>query len=486
MRTNFLKQIFILIFVLFTIVANASDTNGKVLKITLPEAVVLSLRYNPDVQIEDLQRIVDKFSLLVEEWQFDIHYNLSGAASYMHSVESGFRSENDAQSVSAGASLLVPLGTQFSLQMVNPLAHTAPNARFYNPSLVFSLTQPLLQGFGPEVTLAPLHIAENQELINRLNLQNTVMATITTIISQYVSLVQAKYSIKVQELSLKESINTLNEQKAFLKVGRIPASDLVQFEASVASQQLSLEQQQVVYLQQQRELLVTLGIDPTLTLEITDDVHLPSENIPPLSECIDMALANNVTYQQQVINIRNTRINLVVAADNQRPTLNLEASQTQGAGSGGAPNSGIPGLFNGNNSSTALSLTLTVPIDDLSLQQQYLQAKVALKQNEITLAETKRQVVNDVTNAYFVLQNQKQQIVQAKLAVQLAQQTLDIANAKLKYGKVSPFEASTLQTNLLTAQLNYISTVAAYETNLAALDQILGYTLNRWHVRLSY
>jgi outer membrane protein TolC len=127
-----------------------------------------------------------------------------------------------------------------------------------------------------------------------------------------------------------------------------------------------------------------------------------------------------------------------------------------------------------------------VPIDDLSLQQQYLQAKVALKQNEITLAETKRQVVNDVTNAFFVLQNQKQQITQAKLAVQLAQQTLDIANAKLKYGKVSPFEASTLQTNLLTAQLNYISTVAAYETNLAALDQILGNTLNRWHVRLSY
>ncbi|HEX2549554.1 MAG TPA: TolC family protein, partial [Gammaproteobacteria bacterium] len=186
MRVGFLKHIVTLFVVMFTIIAHASDTNGKVLKITLPEAVVLSLRYNPDVQLEDFQRIVDKFSLLVAEWQFDIHYNLSGAASYMNSVNSGFRTENDTQSVTAGASLLVPLGTQFSLQMVNPLSHAAPSARFYNPSLVFSLTQPLLQGFGPDVTLAPLHIAENQELINRLSLQNTVMATITTIISQYV------------------------------------------------------------------------------------------------------------------------------------------------------------------------------------------------------------------------------------------------------------------------------------------------------------
>ncbi len=467
-------------------IASASDTNGKVLNITLAEAVVLALRYNPNVQVEDFQRILDKFSLLVAEWQFDIHYNLTGAANYVHSVSSGFRSESDTQAITPGASLLIPLGTQFSLQMVNPLSHSAPNARFYNPSLVFNLTQPLLQGFGPEITLAPLHIAENQELINRLTMQNTVMGTITTIISQYVSLVQAKYSIKVQKISLQNSIDTLNEQKAFLKVGRIPASDLVQFEASVASQQLSLEQQEVVYLQQQRELLVTLGIDPTLSLQISDNVHLPTENIPTLSECIDMALANNVTYQQQVINIRNTRINLEVAADNQRPTLNLTVGQTQGGGSGGAPNSGIPSLFNGNNSNTTVGLALTVPIDDLSLQQSYLQAKVGLKQAEIVLSETKRQVINDVTNAFYVLQNQKQQITQAELSVKLAQQTLDIANAKLKYGKVSPFEASTLQTNLLTAQISYISTLAAYETNLAALDQILGNTLNRWHVRLSY
>jgi len=136
MKIGFLKQICIFFIVFFAIAANASDPNGKVLKITLPEAVVLSLRYNPGVAVEDLQRILDKFSLLVAEWQFDIHYNLSGAASYMQSVSSGFRSESDTQSVTTGASLLVPLGTQFSLQMVNPLSHSAPNARFYNPSLV--------------------------------------------------------------------------------------------------------------------------------------------------------------------------------------------------------------------------------------------------------------------------------------------------------------------------------------------------------------
>ena len=65
-------------------------------------------------------------------------------------------------------------------------------------------------------------------------------------------------------------------------------------------------------------------------------------------------------------------------------------------------------------------------------------------------------------------------------------QTEDYANAKLKYGKVSAFEASTLQTNLLTAQVSYINTMTAYVTNLATLDQTIGITLDRWHVKLTY
>lgn len=464
----------------------ATTVPGKKLHLTLREAVVLALRFNTSVQIEDLQRIIDKFSLQVAEWQFDIHYNLTGSASYNHSVSAGTRADSDSESITPGATLLVPLGTLFSLQMVNSLSHSAPNPRYYNPSLTFSMTQPLLQGFGPDITLAPLHTAENQELINRLNFQNILIQTITNVISQYIALVQAKYNIKVQKLSLKNSIDTLDQQKAMLKVGRIAASDLLQFQASVASQQLSLEQLEVSYLQQQRQLLITLGIDPTISLEVSNDAHLPTENIPQLSQCIDMALATNIGYQQQVLNVKNSQISLQVAADNQRPSLDLTASQTQGGGSGGLPDAGIPSLFNGRNSNSTVSLSLTVPIDDLSLQQSYLQAKIGLKQAELTLIETKRNLINDVTNAYYILLNQKEQITQAELAVKLAQQTLNIALAKLKYGKVSPFEASTLQTNLLTAQINYITTVAAYVTNLATLDQVLGYTLKRWHIKMSY
>ncbi len=476
--------IFLLLFACLQV--TFAKSKEKPLDMSLRDAVVLALRYNASVVVEDYQRIVDKFSLKVALWQYDIQYSLTGAASYTQAISGGIRSENDSASLTPGATLLLPLGTQLSLSWVNPLAHTVGSPRFYNPSVVFNATQPLLKGFGPDVTLAPLYQAENTELINRLNMQNIVINTITTVIGQYAAVSSAKNNLKVTQASLDQSLKILAQQKALLKAGRIASADLVQFEASAASQKLQLEQAEVSYVQEERALLITLGIDPAITLNVTENVHLPTEDVKPLEECIQIALENNIVYQQALINLKNARIALTVNADAERPTLNASITQTQGGGSGGEPNDGLGSIVNGANRNTMLGLTLSVPINDLSLQQGYLNAKIALKQQEIQLDQLKRTVINDVINAYYTVLNQKEQIKQAELSVKLAQQSVDIANAKLKYGKVSAFEASTLQTNLLSAQVSYINTVTAYVTNLATLDQTIGITLDRWCVKLRY
>lgn len=489
MKRNIQRKLFRLAltcYVLFFCFPMTVFAKEKPVDITLHEAIVLALRYNSDIVVEDFQRVIDKFSLQVALWQYNIHYNLNGSTSYTHSVSSGITSEGDTESVSPGATLLVPLGTQFSLQMNNNFSHTAGSARFYNPSLVFSATQPLLKGFGPDVTLAPLYEAENQELINRLNMQNVIIGVITNVIIQYAAVAEAKNSLKVQESSLVQSQKILKQQQAYVRIGRVAPSDLVQFEASVASQKLSLEQQEVNYVQQERQLLIILGIDPSVNLNVTDAVHLPTECIPSMKESINIALEHNIGYQQALINLKNANINLTVAIDNQRPSLNATISQTQGGGTGGDPNSGFESLVNGNNANTTVGLSFSVPIDDMSLQQQYVSSKIALRQQETQLAQLKRQIINDVINAYYTVENQKNQIKQAEISVKLAQQSVDIANAKLKYGKVSSFEASTLQTNLLSAQVSYINTVTAYVSNLATFDQILGASLDRWHVELRY
>lgn len=464
-----------------------SPINTKPVILTLRESIFIALRYNPVVESGEIQRIIEKFNLRVAFWNYELKYALTGTAAYNFNVSNGTKSESDSQTVVAPAvSLLTPLGGTVTAAMTNPLTHTASAPRFYNPGLAVAITQPLLRGFGPDIALSPLRLAEYTELLNRLTLQNTVMSTITTVISQYAALAQAENSLIVQRLSLQNSIATLKQQEAMLKAGRVAEADLVQFQATVASQQLSIEQQEVSLIQTRLALLSTLGIDPTTYIATTKKVKIENDVLPTLKECLRMALLNNISYQQELINLRVSKINLALATDAQRWQLDLVASRRQGGGSGGAPNSGIPSLFNGSNYGTTVGLSLTVPINDLSLQRTLVQAKVGLRQEYIRLAALKRQTVNNVINAYNTVLSQKEQITQAKIAVELAQQSLDVALAKLKYGRVTPFEVSTLQTTLTTQQISYINTIATYVTNLAALDQIIGYTLDRWHVKIKY
>lgn len=483
--TRFFIRLFFGIVILFFSLNLYAEKKEPVV-LTLREAILIALRYNPQIQSGEVQRVLDKFALRVAFWNFEPQYNINGAAGYTKSVSSGTLSENDTQSLTPTVSLLTPLGGTVTLGMPNNVSHTAGSTRFYNPAATVGITQPLLRGFGPDVALAPLHQSEIQELLARLTLKNTIMTTTTSVISQYAAVAQAQNSLIAQQISVKNAIDILNNQRGYLKAGRIAPADLVQYEANVSAQELSLQQTEVTLVQQKRILLILLGIDPETPVSTTKSIGFTNDTLLPLEECIRLALQFNIPYQQALLAIKSAQINLTLGQNQQLPILNLTASRTQGGGSGGSPNSGLPSLVNGANSNTTLGLAFTIPIGNLQLKQTLEQAKINLRQQYIALAQAKRQVINDVTTAYYTVVNQKQQIIQAKQAQDLAQQTLFIADAKLKYGRVTPFEVSTLQTNLITQQLAYINTISAYYTSLATLDLVVGTTLDRWHICLRY
>jgi len=445
--------------------------------LTLSDAVLLAMRFNTNVQSEDLQRLIDRMTLATAEWGYGIQYSLTATVSYNRPVSAGVPTYSENDSIVPGATLLTPIGTQLSVQMTNPVTNGTGTGRSYNPSVTFSLTQPLLRGAGPSIALAPLYQARNNETINKLTYKNNLMTTVTAVVNAWLSYILAENSLKAQKISLKSSIKTLEQQEAFLKVGRIAPTDLIQFKASVASQRLSLSQQEVSLGQQKRALLITLGLNPDMPVEISDEINFPGPSAPPpLGECIKATFANNIPYQQSLINLKNTEISLHVTEDSARWQLNLTAARTQGPG----PNPGLIQLTNGRYSDTTYALSLSIPIDDVGLNNTVSQARISLHQQKIALEQNRLQLKSTVINAWNTVISQREQIKQANEAVRLAKNSLDIAETKLRFGKVTPFEVSTLQTNLLTQQLSAINVQISYFDNLATLDQTIGTTLERW------
>lgn len=454
--------------------------------LSMRDAIFLSLRYNPTIQNADIQRIVDKYNLRVAQFAFEIQYALQGSYTYNQTVSNGAKSGSDVLSVAHTTNLTGPYGTLFQTTISNPVTHTAGQSRFYNPVANVTITQPLLRGFGPDITLASLYNAEDQEFMNRLTLKNTAITTITSVINQYITTVQAEATVKAQIASLKQVQAAFEEAKLLVRAGQRGSADLVQFESNAAAQQLTLEQNQVTYEQAKANLLVLIGLEPTTQINVSSTVTDIFKYLPPLNENIRIALMNNPAYQQGLINLRVLKRQVAVAEDNIRPQLNLSLSRSQGSGTGGMPNAGPESLVNSNNYGTTAALTFAIPISTLPQEQAIASAKVGLRQAIITQAALKRQVEITVKTAYDTLLSQKKQVAQALQAVEFARKSYDIANIKLKYGKISAFEVNSLQTQLTTAQINYLITYASYITTQANFDSVLGITTDRWNLRIRY
>ena len=111
--------------------------------------------------------------------------------------------------VNAGAGLNVGLspGTQVSVNFDNNRYSTDASHYTYNPfvtsSLGFTITQPLLQGFGASLNKRYIRIARNSQKVADLVFRQQVMDTVAGIARLYTDLVSLNEDVKVKQEALR-------------------------------------------------------------------------------------------------------------------------------------------------------------------------------------------------------------------------------------------------------------------------------------------
>lgn len=441
-------------------------TPRKPLSLSLNEAVLLTLRTDPNVINAELTRVTDKFALLTAHWQYwEPQYTLAGTTT----LNRGGATTYGVAGV--GATVDTPIGTQVTA------AYTQSNV-FGGSSgggTTFTVTQPLLKGFGWAVNTTPWYNALDTEENAKLAYKNTVISEIVTTIQNYRGLVQSYNSLNISTVQLKSTKQTLDQMTLQLKEGQLSKSDYIQ-------QKSNYEQQLLTYVQAQQGIdtayyafLQGLGLDPTAKVVIDKTVEVTDVGIPPMKKAIELALKGNIAYQTALINLRATQRNVIVQKNNQLWTLGLTYTSQIGNNSSATATGG---------SSTVL--TWSVPIHNMTLQQGLVNAKVALEQAQITLAQSKRQTINTTMTDIINLKTQYEAILLAKEQVRLQQLTVNNTRLKLKYGKTTVFELNTEQQSLISNQNNLLSAEITFQNDLTTLYSFLGLTLDRWRIKLRY
>lgn len=452
-------------------------------KLTLADCVILALKNNIDLKNTFLNRITQRFSVKVAENKFRPQGNIAletQRSSTYPDVDTG-RTTGSTQTTNTSVTLNVPTGGNFALAWNNQATKTDVAETYgYNPSWTLSYTQPLLKNAGKEVATADLVIARITEEGNILDLKDAIITTIVNVSTQYRAYVQALRQLDIDKESLETTKKTHEYNKAMVAAGRLAESELLQSEAGIASQNITIIQDKNSIDSARLALLQTLNLDSQTQCEPVEEKET-MVTPPQFKEAMGIARKFRSDYLKQLQSLETARLQYNVAKNG----LLWDFSISAGVGSSGT-NSRFGAAYSSagslGKSDWNVGAVLTIPLNTTDLTNTYLTAKVAYDTQKNNLIKLEQTIEANVLNAIRDVEMQYQQLQLAKRNTILQQKKFDAENEKMKVGRSSLFQLLSFQDSLVAAHNTELTALITYLNSLTTLDQTLGTTLKTWSI----
>lgn len=456
----------------------------KTLHLSLRDAILLALRYNPNIQNAELDRVIQTYQLRLAHNEFELQYALAGQANVTNSHYSNVGSQTTQNYLASPEfDLKTKTGGHAGLKMDN----SALSVGDYNPMLTFTFTQPLLRGFGTTVNEAGLLNAIDQDYLNKLNLQQSVIDQITQVATAYRALILSGNNFQSQQRQLTEAHHSYDINEKKIHAGDLEPTANIQQSYQIESLNLMVEQAENDFKTSAQNLLEAIGLDPEMKLAVPDDVNLNHINIPNTKTSIAQALAHNTQYLALKMAYRADERAFQVAKDQQLWQLDLTTNvQTGTLTNVDATSKGLKGIYGGHNISESAGLMLTIPLHDLNRRSTLISAKIRLEKDKLNLIAAKRALITTIKNTISTIQSLAKRYELAKRQVDLAAQSYELEKKKQQAGITTALDVNNTQNQWIQAQSGLISAKIAYLNQLSALERLLGTTLDHWHIQLRY
>jgi outer membrane protein len=407
-------------------------------------------------------------------------------------------------------------GTNLNVAFNNNRLSTSSNFSGLSPQLNSSfratVSQHILQGFGLLPNTRFIRIAKNNREISDVAFRLQVITTVNQIQNIYWDLVNAYENVKVQEESVRLAEKTLSDNKKQVEIGTLAPIEVVRAQSVVATNQQSLivaktnlELQQLLM----KNALSRTLVDPRVAdAEVipTSAMALPQqEQVTPVQDLINDALAHRAELQESKIDLTNRRISNKSARNALLPTLDAFAYYG-GSGLAGSQNpanicpfpvgdprnpigcdpntfpargygDALNQLVNSTAPDKGMGLTLTIPLRNRSAQADQIQAQLEYRQAEMRLQQLENQVRIEVRNAQFAVQQNRAAVESAQAAAALARESLDAEQKKYALGASTTTLVLQAQRDMAQAQSNQVTSMANYQKSRIELDRVTGLTL---------
>jgi outer membrane protein len=474
-------------------VAAAASAQEAIPTLTLDDAIHLALRRNKTLKVASYGPGIARANLLVARGAFDPAIALSRTySSSQFNASIGPIPVEDLTKVdyfSAGVQGLLPLGTQYSVFGSTQEVRDVYNGitKNYQTFGGFSVTQPLLRGFGLAANLEQVRIQKANRSISDQTYRQSAINTVTNVIIAYSNLQFAHDELASAEGARDRARQTLSDNEKRFRIGNSSQSDVIESRANAAQYEEDILIAERAVRDDQNALRELIGEDVFFEDEplfVLAPMQLPEITVDRRAD-LNRAYAARPDYEIARLGITQDRASEAHARNNLLPEVDFQGEY----GYNGSSTSFYQSrqmVEDHLNPSVSAGVVVTIPLTFAIGRGTLRAARLTRVRDEEDLKRLAADIAVQVAAADGQLETTRKRVTADEAAVDLAKQALEAEEKKYKAGTGSTYIVVNYQQSLAIAENSISSALAAERQAIAAYDATLGTTLERYHVTLTY
>ena len=375
-------------------------------------------------------------------------------------------------------------GTELQVGFNNSRITTNSIFNAYSPELQSTfratLTQHLLNGFGPGINGRFILEAKNDRRITDSAFRQQILFTINQIENIYWVLVADYEDVQAKQRAQEQSSRLAADNRKQLKIGTLAPLDVLNSDNQVSSDtqalitsQTALEYQQLIMKQAITRNLndASLSAAPVIPTDRVSLLEMPEEKMP-VEDLVQKAYINRPEIEQSILQLRNNEITLRAVKNNLLPTVDAYGFYGSNALGGAASPFCSPSifgpaacavppigygtvfsnLFNSSGPDKGAGVNVNIPLRNRTAQALQARALLEYRQAQMRLQQLYVQVRVQVINGQYALTNDRAAVQAALEAREYNGQSYQAEVKKLRLGASTSANVLQQQRNLAIAE----------------------------------
>ncbi len=469
------------------------ELTGEEIALSVEQAVLLSLQNNQDLHVRQLTPVITGTFELLERGAYDpevfseIVYLDEKTSETARSTGQQFNVSGTDTAGIGGIRQRLPTGTtiEATVEQERTISNRTPEQQ--TARLGLSVTQSLLQGFGPAVNLVSVRQAELETVASLYELRGFTEALLAETERAYWSYVLAQQEIAIFEESLTVAKQQLHEVEQRIEVGVLPEIEAAAARSEVARRDQGLINARGNLADRRLRLLRLISPAPggRLDLEVnpTSEPRMDPQPVTDVAGRLKLAERFRPDLNEARLRVQQNRLETILTKNGLLPRLELFIDLGQ---------TGFSDTFSdsfkevdGDTYDFTAGVQFSHYLGNRAATARDLAAHASRKQAMEAVANLQQIVRLDVLLAVNEVERASQLVAASRVTRLLQEQTLKAEKERFDVGASTALLVAQAQRDLLVSSIAEVEAIVNYRIALIDLYLAEGSLLERRGVKLA-